>query len=359
MRTTAVAFSMLLAVPALTGQNAATYSVYGTGCAGTGAGMGACNVAPAAFATTFMPSNNTFGFSGSPQKYQQVFLSSELPSAFTMNGLGLRWDNQNTVPCYGALVDLEIQIGYTTKDPMTLSTTFAANFDSGAPVTVLPRSNVSFPDMLNPPATDPTVFQVVIPFTNTFAWAPQAGRNLLIQVIQRGSSSGSAFVYVLDCGWSTGTARLYGADTDTVGHLDGFAYGYAMCFKALTNTALPVLTVGDLPQFGNQLPVNLAQATPSSFSLLTIGLSSISWNGTPLPLDLATYGAPGCALFAAAPVYLLVPINAAGRGQGLIDIPLDFTLAGVHFFNQFVISDPAANTLGFAVSNAGEGVIGN
>ena len=343
---------------ALFAQVQATYVPYGSGCPGTGTGVGAGNVVPRAFANAFAPSNNVFGFSHTPCKYQQVFLASELPNAFTMTALGLRWDNQTTTAFYGATVDLEIAVGYTTRTPTTLSTTFAANFDSGTPVTVLPRSMVVYPDNPNPPPTDPAQFQLLIPWTQTFSWAPAPGQNLLIQVIQRGSSSGS-FAYVLDAGWSPSTARLYGPDTATTGTLDGFAYGYVMSFYALTNTAVPVLGNRDFPQIGGQFLVTLAQAKASTSAWLLFGASRTNWGSYPLPLDLGIIGAPGCPLLCTADVLVACSTNSAGSASFSVAVPMDFGLIGASFFNQYLIADRTANLLGVVVSNAGWGVAGN
>lgn len=348
---------LLLVLAPLAAQDA-TYTYFGTACPGTGVGMGANHVAPQAYANTFMPSNNVACFTGTPTRYQQVFVGTEFPTAFTMNGVALRWDNQNMLQMAGALVDLEIHVGYTTKTPATLSSTFAANFDLGTPVTVLPRTNVDFPSENNPPATNPAEFQLVIPWVNTFSWVPQTGRNLLIEFVQRGNSNG-AWGYVLDCGWSSSTARVYGPDTSATGSLDGFAYGYVMAFKEQTFTALPQLTAADLPQFGSQMPLDLAQAHASTVALLVTGLSRTSYNGSALPYPLASYGAPGCNVLAAPQSIQLVNVNAAGHGRGFFDVPMNFSLLGLPFYNQFLVVDPAANALGFAASNGGMGVIGN
>lgn len=337
----------------------ASYDSYGTGCPGTGLGMGAGHVAPAAFASTFMPSNNAIGFYGTSQRYQQVFVGTEFPNAFVMNGIALRWDNQTYLQIPGALVDFEINVGYTTKTPATIGTTFAANFDLGPPVNVLPRQNITLPDQNNPPALDPTQFQVLIPLPVTFAWTPQPGRNLLVEFVMRGSSLGSAFTYVLDCGWSSSIARVYGSATSATGSLDGFAYGYVMKFFEQSNTAVPVLTGTDTPQFGNNVPIRLTQAKASTLALLLTGLSSTSWNGSPLPLALAPVGAPGCALLTSFDLGDVLVTNASGIATLQFQVPVNFGLLGLHFFNQYAVLDPAANAFGFAFSNAGVGVIGN
>lgn len=337
----------------------ASYDPYGAGCPGTGIGMGAGHVSPPAYAATFMPSNNVMGFYGTSQRYQQVFVGTDFPTAFVMNGVALRWDNQTYLQIPGALVDLEINVGYTTKTPATISSTFAANFDSGAPVNVLPRQNVQLPDQNNPPATNPNDFQVLIPFPVTFAWTPQPGRNLLIEFVMRGSSLGSSLSYVMDCGWSASTARVYGTATSTTGSLDGFAYGYVMKFFEQTNTAVPVLTGTDTPQFGNNVPLRLTQAKANTIALLITGLSNAAWNGVPLPMSLATVGAPACSLLASYDIGDVITTNGSGNGTFQFNVPMNFSLLGLHFYNQYAVWDPTANGFGFAFSNAGVGVIGN
>src|SRR5688572_25415266 len=48
---------------------------------------------PASLANAFGNSNNNIPFSWSPTQYQQVFLGSELPTAYVMKGLNLRQDD--------------------------------------------------------------------------------------------------------------------------------------------------------------------------------------------------------------------------------------------------------------------------
>lgn len=351
--------SLLGLASLLPAQIQATYAPYSSGCPGTGTGIGASHVVPGVFANAWGSSNNVMGFSGAPSKYQQVFLGTEFPTAYTMAALGLRWDNQTTTSYDGATFDLEIQIGYTTRTPTTLSTTFAANFDAGAPVTVLARSLIKYPNNQNPPPTDPTVFQLVIPFTSTFAWVPTPGLNLLVDVTQRGNSSGLPWNYVFDAGYSASMARLYASpDTATTGSLDGFAYGYMMNFFALTNTAVPTLGSRAQPQIGNTFRVDLGQARPSTSAWLLHGVSRTVWSSYPLPMSLAFLGAPLCSLLASPDVVLPITTNTSGKGSFTYTIPMNFSFIGVPFFNQFLVLDPTTNALGLAVSNGGAGLIG-
>jgi hypothetical protein len=291
-------------------------------------------------------------------RYQQVFLGSDLPRAFTMAGLDVRQNERATPVAHGLTVDLEIQVGYTTRTPTTMSTTFAANFDSGTPVVVLPRAQVVFPDQSPTPPTSPSQFLFTIPWPVRFDWVPVAGRNFLIQVTVHGNSNNnSIWGYPLDaCGCQT--ARLWGEPAAaTTGRLESY-YGLALCFRELTNSAVPVLSSKEKPQLGNQFPVRLTQARPSSAALLFLGASRTAWGPLPLPFDLTGLGAPGCSLLASGELLQGVAINASGTGSFSYDIPNNLYLLRVRFYNQFLVVDPA-NKLGIVASNGGAALIGN
>lgn len=354
MRSLPALCSFLVVASGLAAQG--TYTPYGNGCSGSGTGLGTKYVTPATYANRFAGSDNVIPFSGQVTKYQQVILGAELPNAFTMAGLGARRD-ERWAGIERVLVDLEIQIGYTTRTPATLSTTFAANWDAGAPATVLPRGLFLYPAMPKTPLTDPAEFVLRIPWQATFDWVPMAGRNLLVQVIQRGGSR--PFAYPLDAGGSPSIARLYAfSDTALTGSSDVPNYGLVLCFYELTHTAVPILSSKETPQIGNQMPVQLAEARASAQAVLLLGASDRTWTGLMLPFDLTPFGGIGCSVLASGELQSRVTTNAAGTAKFVYDIPLAITLIGVRFHNQYVIVDPGANTLGLAVSNAATGVIG-
>lgn len=350
--------ALVLALAPVGAQVTATYSSFGSGCPGTGAGLGAHNVLPASMTTAFGGSDNSIPFTWRPIKYQQVFLGAELASAFTMAGVSLRQDERGPV-AHGITVDLEIQVGFTTRTPQTMSTTFATNFDSGAPVVVLPRALVVFPDQPAGP-TSPADFFMTIPWPVTFAWSPVAGRNFLIQVTVFGNSFGSQiWGYPLD---ATGgnTARLYGEPANaTTGTIEPGAYGLVMSFRALTQTAVPSLYSTSTPQIGDSFRVRLAQARASTTAFLLLGVSNSSWSSFPLPMDLGWLGAPGCSLLTSIELIQPIGVSASGIGSSTYDLPNDIYLLGAHFYNQWLVTDPTVNSLGYVLSNGGVGMIGN
>ncbi len=336
-------------------QIVAKYSAYGSGCPGSGTGLGVIHVCPANMANSFGGSDNSIPFTWSPVRYQQVFLGSELPVAFSMAGISLRQDERGAA--HGVTVDLEIAVGYTTKTPPTMSTTFAANFDSGAPVIVLPRAQIVFPDMPLPPTT-PSDFFLTIPWPVAFAWAPAPGRNFLIQVSVYGNSHGNQpWGYPLDA--NGGTARLYGSGANAVTGKLEVGYGLVMGFRELTNTAVPLLYTTSTPQIGDTFRVRLGQARASTPALLLLGMSKTNWLGIPLPLELTGFGAPGCRLLAAIDDSRQVTTSAGGATSYVYTIPNDIYLLNIRFYNQWIVLDPPANAFQHAFSNGGEGVIGN
>jgi hypothetical protein len=349
--------SIVLTAAFCSAQVTATYGVFGAGCPGTGIGLGGTQLLPAAAATTW-GAGNAIPFGWSPNKYQQVFLGNELPAAFTMAALSLRQPHTGPV-AHNFTIDVEIRVGYTTRWLPTLSTTFAANWDAGAPVTVLPRSLVDFPDQSQSPPANPTDVLLTIPWQNTFDWVPQAGRNLLVEVIVFGNSSGTIYGYPIDN--LGGTVSIWGtpetATTANGGPVRTF--GLVMGFVEQTHTAVPRLYSTDTPQIGNTFRVRLSQTAPSSIAALFFGWSSTTWNGVPLPMDLGGIGAPSCDLLVSPDDIRVLLTNGAGAANQQYDIPNVIYALGQSFYNQAFVFDPTVNPLGFVGTNGGVGVFGN
>jgi len=173
-------------------------------------------IVPAAFRSVAGNSNNNIPFSWTPVRYQQVFLGSELPAARKVVGLGLRFDEafaSFTAPGYE--IDLDITLGYTTKTPTSMQTTFASNFDvaSPAPVRVFPRSKFLLPDQDRNRKPSPSEFELQIPFRIPFNWVRSPARNLLIEVRVYGNAKQNfRFSYPIDACQGVGatTSRLFG-----------------------------------------------------------------------------------------------------------------------------------------------------
>ena len=107
------------------------------------------------------------------------------------------------------------------------------------------------------------------------------------------------------------------------------------------------------PQIGSSGFVATASGVPALSPLaLVIGASRASWFGLPLPLDLGSVGAPGCALLVALDATANTTGMAGGTAQIPLSIPDDMSLGGVTLHLQWVVVDPPANPLGMTVSDA-------
>jgi len=109
-----------------------------------------------------------------------------------------------------------------------------------------------------------------------------------------------------------------------------------------------------LPHAGSifTLQVNNVPLTGPVF--MFAGISNAVYGPTPLPLSLASYGAPGCSVLASGEaLYLLT--NVLGSAVWQFPVP---NALGVSFYNQAFAFDPSANALGLTASNGGMSTIG-
>ncbi|MBK8098243.1 MAG: hypothetical protein IPK26_14120 [Planctomycetes bacterium] len=339
-------------------QVTASWAPFGVGCPGTATGLGATQVLPAV-ASHSWGSGNAIPFGWSPNRYQQVITGSELPTPFTIAALALRQPHTGaTAP--GFTVDLEIRVGYTTRQGASLSTTFAANQDAGPMVTVLPRAQVAFPDQSPSYPQAYTDMVVTIPWPVAFGWVPQPGRHLLVDITVFGNSAGGGiYGYPLDN--ISGTWSLWGTPaTATVANGGAVrAFGFVMGLVAQTNTAVPSLHTDQTPMIGDQFRVRASQCAPRAWVALAMGLSRTQAGAVALPFPLAGLGAPGCDVLVDPADVLFLAANSAGTTNHQYDIPNDIYLLRMHLYSQAFVVDPAANALGLAVSNGGDGYVGN
>jgi hypothetical protein len=139
----------------------------------------------------------------------------------------------------------------------------------------------------------------------------------------------------------------------SAGEYDAFGDG---CNGASRN--LPQLGWAGIPTLGAGMDLLLRGAPAGTLALLTVGDSDVVYNGTPLPFDLAPLGAPGCFV-RASPISTVATLTGpAGEAAITLAVPPAAWLFGYEFFDQWIVADPAANALGFTVSNGGAGRIG-
>lgn len=124
------------------------------------------------------------------------------------------------------------------------------------------------------------------------------------------------------------------------------------------NVNLPVLSSAGVPTIGQNFTVDLGNATPGTTAWLAIGFSDTVSLGLPLPLDLSKIGATCCPVYTSCGHAISARVGAAGTTSVSVGVPNDPGLAGLRFYNQWVIIDPGSNPLGVVTSNKGTGVIG-
>jgi hypothetical protein len=92
--------------------------------------------------------------------------------------------------------------------------------------------------------------------------------------------------------------------------------------------------------------------------MFVFGNSDSVWQTLPLPFPLAALGAPGCDLLVSVDVTAVTMTDGNGTAVVPVSVPNDPALLDAEFFEQFAVLDLAANSLGFAFSNGGAGVVG-
>lgn len=119
---------------------------------------------------------------------------------------------------------------------------------------------------------------------------------------------------------------------------------------------VPTHSVGPA-QIGNPLVANLANL-PFDVGLLLVGLSDTASALGPLPYDMTLLGAPGCLLRVSLDAqFALIGTGASATAQ--VPIPGLPSLLCMHLYTQGASLDPAANALGWVMSNSMDVTIGN
>jgi len=121
------------------------------------------------------------------------------------------------------------------------------------------------------------------------------------------------------------------------------------CTNATGND--PRMTWTGLPERGGSVTLTLLRAEPGSLVLFWLGMSRTSWGSTPLPLDGALFGAPGCRLLAAPDVWQIAVSDTNGVANLNVSLPNDPALVGLHLFAQ-TGSTTTVNPFGFVTSDA-------
>jgi len=139
---------------------------------------------------------------------------------------------------------------------------------------------------------------------------------------------------------------------------DAFPASYttfgAGCASSLGITAL---TPVSLPRLGQTFLVILDRL-PANAAFMITGWSDQNSSLGSLPLDLGSFGAPGCLGRVSLDSTSLL-LGSNGNALSSMTLPNYPTLLGVQFYQQALVMAPGSNQLGGVVSNAAAASIGN
>ena len=117
----------------------------------------------------------------------------------------------------------------------------------------------------------------------------------------------------------------------------------------------PLLGAAAAATLGQNFNTETYNVPVSTFVIGVLGLSNVSFNGIPLPLDLGIAGAPGCMLRTDLSLTQGVLTSGSGVGGGSAvvtwPIPNDPSLRGATVYFQSLVLDTPANSLGITTSN--------
>lgn len=141
-----------------------------------------------------------------------------------------------------------------------------------------------------------------------------------------------------------------------VGNGDLAGYGFfgsgcpgSLGISNLVNNAPPTL--------GSTLSVTVNNL-PLSAAIMLLGFSKTMSGLGALPLDLGSFGAPGCNLRVSADASLLI-LGTGNQASWALNIPANSSFLGVKLYNQAVVLDPGVNAAGAVGSDAHAMLIGN
>ena len=327
---------------------------YGKGCLGTGQVEGVATVLPGSYAKTWGESNTIVPLGWHHHRMQQVYGTKAVPGAFFTNGIAFRHDDTLVKSVNNYWVELAVDLGYSDKDPATMSATFNANI-SGTMQNVLAKKKVNLPywTSANP---EPTNWLIRIPFDRSFSYQAQSGKHLLLDFRKTGSSTGNTYTYytidaVKDPKNPEVSILLAQDPNATLGIITPGFGALVGLTQPGTGGAVPILDHLGVPEIGTTFSLDLRQARPNSVAGVVVGLSDRTWQGIPLPFDLGGLGAPGCNLLAGLDLMVFTSTDSKGIGKLPLALPLDKSLIQANLHLQAMILDPPANQAGLAWSN--------
>jgi PKD repeat protein len=142
-------------------------------------------------------------------------------------------------------------------------------------------------------------------------------------------------------------------DTFTLSSAAGYGFLGEGCPGSLGVSTLS----GTTPLLGTTLSVTVNNLPTSSMIMLTGFSKTMSLFG-PLPLSIASFGAPGCQALVSTEVTLFL-FGGGNSATWNLNIPNSGAFSGLQLYNQALVFDPGFNALGAVLSDAAACLIGN
>lgn len=165
------------------------------------------------------------------------------------------------------------------------------------------------------------------------------------------------------CDPRRGSTILFGGSL--VGNAVGDTWVHALASARSfgSGCGAPVLVLqasnGSLPVLGQSFQSSFPVPPATTAAFVAAGFSDRAIGTTPLPLDLAAFGMPGCTLYQDLAVLALPCQLAGGTASHSLSIPSSAGLAGLRVFLQGWALAAGANAAGIVTSNGLEVTVGS
>ncbi len=208
----------------------------------------------------------------------------------------------------------------------------------------LPTGNYCFALMISNPAGTANLAYTTGSATT---YGPFADANM---VISPNPAAAPGAVKTTLFGTTSTASRVWNGAFHYATHADDGKAGIGYAGSGCAGTAgLSALTASGNPVLGTSMTLT-ANNLPLNAMIMVTGFGRYQ----PSSLDLTAFGAPGCFVHPA--------IGASSftiGGNWTLNVPAAAAFSGLTLFNQAVVLDPTANTLGVVVSDATGLVLGN
>ena len=278
-----------------------------------------------------------FGYSSTspyqPVHMQQIYDVTDIPiPAAPIKSMAFRRSSYVGNTHYAATATVSVTMSMGPNDSTSASTTFASNLGTTPPPVNVFSGNVNLPPA---PLSSTPQWEVDIPFNPPFQYIAAAGKSLVVDItctsVTWAGSTGS---------WYRDAHQAASGLRDT----NGSTWSKCLFSNGKYNSSIGY----SRPTIGGQWYVYYYNAPANAAGLGTMGVQGVgsTWMGMTLPISLTPFGAPNCGIASDILVVVALTPGSSYARWPTQNIPNDPALANAVFYDQGLIVDPPANTLG-------------